>query len=173
MKRIRLRDRIRNALKARADRPSGGAGGGAALVGQQRPAPPSASRTVDQEAPVQGAVVDREAARLTVLEALRRADLDPGPIEQLGLWGAWRYARRVGRQVKEEIMAGKLTKQPTAAPTRKVRASALGGVVTALLIAGAAQLGYSLPEDVATEVASALIVLGSSVMAYMTRERAS
>lgn len=59
-----------------------------------------------------------------------------------------------------------LINQPTAAPTRKVQASAIGGALMTLVVFGFGQFGIRLPSDV---VAAGAVVIVSTIAAYQTK----
>lgn len=57
--------------------------------------------------------------------------------------------------------------QPTPAPTRKVAAGTTAGAAALLIVWVAGLFGQTVPA----EVAAAIVLLGSTVVAYFTRER--
>lgn len=60
-----------------------------------------------------------------------------------------------------------LKKQPTAAPTRKVKAIGVSGVLAALIVIGLGRLDIEVDPDTATAVAALFI----AVVAYLTKSR--
>ena len=65
-----------------------------------------------------------------------------------------------------------LTDQPSKAPSRKVKAAGLGGLVAALPVSLIAALDtISVSEPVLTAIGSALTLLGALAAAYLARER--
>jgi hypothetical protein len=67
---------------------------------------------------------------------------------------------------------GDLVAQPTSAPTRKVTAAGLGGLLGALPAPLLALLDtITLPEPVIGAISAALTLLGALSAAYLTRER--
>ena len=89
----------------------------------------------------------------------------------------WKKAGKVGKIAGEiafprraeavrEIIRP-LKTQPTPAPTRKVKAVGVSGVVAVLIVIALARLGVEVDSDTATAVAVSII----SAVAYLTKSR--
>lgn len=78
----------------------------------------------------------------------------------------------INYQAGKRLMSD-LVSQPTAAPTRKVRNGGIAGVITTVLIFALQALGFPGTEEMAAELAGALVLIVTSVTAWLTKERKS
>ena len=71
------------------------------------------------------------------------------------------------REIIRPLKTPPLKTQPTAEPTRKVKAVGVSGVVAVLIVIALARLGVEVDSETATAVAVSII----SAVAYLTKSR--